>query len=93
MFSAKNCAKCWTLLEIYAWNEPQGSILFRYLDTPLAAKGPKNLKRKDFTLSETGKHPVIGLLRTVLLVVFLVYGIPQTPGVKGIETLWLLPNA
>jgi len=34
---------------------------------------PKNLTRKDFTLSETGKHPVI--LRTVSLVMCLVYGI------------------
>jgi len=37
------------------------------------ARCPKNLKQKDFTLSETGKHPVI--LQTVSLVVCLVYGI------------------
>ena len=37
------------------------------------ARCPKNLRQKDFTLSETGKHPVI--LRTVSLVVCLVYGI------------------
>jgi len=37
------------------------------------ARCPKNLRRKDFTLSETGKRPVI--LRTVSLVVCLVYGI------------------
>jgi len=36
------------------------------------ARCPKNLKRRDFTLSETGKHPVI--LQIVSLVVCLVYG-------------------
>ena len=36
-------------------------------------KCPKNLRRKDFTLLETGKHPVV--LRIVSLVVCLVYGI------------------
>jgi len=33
---------------------------------------PKNLRQKDFTLSEAGKHPVI--LQTVSLVVCLVFG-------------------
>ena len=37
------------------------------------ARCPKNLRRKDFTLSETGKHQVI--LWTVSLVVCLMYGI------------------
>ena len=37
------------------------------------ARCPKNLKRRDFTLSETGKHVVI--LRTVSMVVCWVYGI------------------
>jgi len=37
------------------------------------ARCPKNLRQRYFTLSETGKHPVI--VRTVSLVVCLVYGI------------------
>jgi len=54
------------------------------------ARCPKNLRRKDFTLSEAGKHPVI--LQTCL--VGSVPGVrssqnfPQTLGVKGIETFF-----